>query len=84
MALVAVARTLFVPALSLPVTVNVLQVSQLPVGPNGAPIATAVPLTVTVIGRVLVAPLAYRNARPTVPALAALTVNSTYPPATLV
>ena len=44
MALVAVARTLFVPALSLPVTVNVLQVSQLPVGPNGAPIATAVPL----------------------------------------
>jgi hypothetical protein len=80
---VAVARTVLVPAFTAALTVTVAQVSQLAVGLNATPAATTVPLTLMSIGRLAVVPLAWRNNSFAVPALAALTVHCTYEPVRL-
>src|SRR5689334_20872825 len=84
LAVVAVARTVLVPALSDTETVRSAQVSQLAVAPKDRFNATELPFTVMSIGRSTVVPLAYRNESCAVPAAAALTENCTYDPATFV
>src|SRR6266511_2368222 len=69
-----------VPAVTAALTVTV---AQLPVGLNASSSATSAPLTVMSIGRFAVDPLEWRTASVAVPALAALTVHSTYEPTRL-
>ena len=71
-----------VPAFRVVVTGAVAQVSHDPVGGKSS-VATAEPLTVTVIGRLAVEPLAYRNINVAPPALAAFTVHCTDAPTAL-
>src|SRR3954447_5002895 len=83
-AVVAVARILSEPAVSGTSTVPVAQVFQSAVAGKDTPEATTVPFTEMSIGRSVEVPLAYRRVRAAVPAEAALTVNSTDEPLTLV
>src|SRR6266511_108338 len=73
----------FVPALSGTVAVALAQVSQELVGGKSS-VPADVPLTVRVIGRLAVVPLAYRKVSVAVPAEATLTVHSTDAPTALV
>src|SRR5947208_1401333 len=70
------------PALRVTVVVAVAQVSHEPVGAK-ASVPAAAPLTVRVMGRFAVVPLAYRKVSVAGPALAALTVHCTYEPTSL-
>jgi hypothetical protein len=63
LAVVAVARTLLAPAVSVALTVTSCQVSQFPVGLNATSLPTTVPLTLMSIGRFTVEPFEDRNAR---------------------
>src|SRR5262249_21972049 len=82
LAVVAVARTVFAPALSGALTVWIIQLVQLPV-PGNCRVVTVLPLIVIVAGRLVVVPLAYRNTRLLVPAAVGLTVHSTAAPTAL-
>src|SRR4051812_40146037 len=84
LAVVAVARILWVPAASGTSTVLVAQVFQSAVAGKDTAGATTVPSTERSIGRSVAVPLAYRRVTEPVPAEAALTVNSTEEPLTLV
>src|SRR5829696_3507347 len=75
-AVVGVTRTLLVPAASAAVRVMVFQVSQPPVAAKGSEPAE-VPLTEMAAGRSLLSPFAYLKASVPLPAVAALTENST-------
>src|SRR5438067_1330602 len=77
------ARIVLLPAASCAVAVAACQVSQEPV-PGRSSVPAVVPLTVRVIGRLVVVPLAYRNTSVAVPADAGLTVHSTDAPTALV
>jgi hypothetical protein len=83
-AVVAAARMVLVPALTGTVKFLDTQVSQVPVPGKDAPVATVVPFAEMVIGRSTVVPLANRSATVALPALAAVTVNSTKAPTALV
>ena len=76
-AVVAVARTVFVPAVSDAGMLIVFQVSQLVVLPNACAAAIVVPLTVIDIGRLVVVPLEYRRFSVVPPAEAASIVHCT-------
>src|SRR2546421_6877236 len=82
LAVVAVRRTRSVPDASVTGTDAVAQVSQLAVGPNVG-VATTVPLTLRLAGRLVVVPLAYRMPRVKLPDAAAVTANSMYAPISL-
>src|SRR5690242_4837782 len=82
-AVVAVARTMLLPAFRFAVMLAVCQVSHVPVPGNARFCATRVPLTVMSIGRLVVVPLANRKVREGEPPAAAVTVHSTELPATL-
>ncbi|OLB65891.1 MAG: hypothetical protein AUI10_04990 [Actinobacteria bacterium 13_2_20CM_2_72_6] len=84
LAVVAVARTLLSPAFTAAVIVTVCQVSQLPVPGNDCDALTTCPLTLMLIGRSTVVPLATRSPSVAVPPAVALTVHSTKLPLTLV
>src|SRR4051812_42348075 len=84
LAVVAVRRMVFAPAVSGAWNLTVVQVSQSAVALNACPATTVVPLTARSIGRFVVGPLAKRRVRAGGPADAALTANSTYDPATWV
>src|SRR5256885_1311757 len=83
LAVVAVSRTVLEPAFTVAGTGTVAQVSHDPVGGKSS-VATAESLTVTVIGRLAVEPLAYRNINVAPPAAAALAVHVTDAPTALV
>src|SRR5436309_2783035 len=74
-AVVAVARTVLLPAFNDAVMLTSAQVSQLAVGSNARLAAITVPSTLMSAGRLVVVPLAYRIPKVAVPALAALTVH---------
>src|SRR5215218_3216150 len=75
LAVVAVTRTVLLPALKVALIVSVAQVDQAPVPVNSCAAETTVPFTAMSIGRLVVVPLAYRMVRLASPACATPTVN---------
>jgi hypothetical protein len=82
-AVVGFNRIVFVPAFTGTVNVFVAHAVQAPVGSNAVPEWATAPLTSTSVGRLSVAPLAYRMAMVAVPASAAVTVNCVAAPTAL-
>src|ERR1044072_9905264 len=83
LAVVAVARTVFVPATSEACTVTVRQVVHAPVPGKDRPVAMVVPLREMLIGRSTVVPLAYRRISRTWRACGESVAHSTDEPVTL-
>jgi hypothetical protein len=75
-AVLEVARMVFAPATSVACTETVAHVSHVPVLVNDRAEATTAPLTVIVIGRSAVVPLAYRQVSVASPAVEAGTLSS--------
>src|SRR4051794_31858615 len=82
-AVVAVARIVLAPAARSALTASSAQVSQSPVPAKTRSALTAAPLTVIVIGRATVVPLAYRKESEYAPAAETVTENWTYDPVVL-